>query len=137
MDKIKELLAKFAAGAIASLKMWVLQLVIEAEGAIPGGTGMEKRAYVVQRLDDMVKLPWYLEPFDGPAFGLLVDMACDKMNLLVGHKWDETELTPEQTQKIAAVIDVPASAAAKAVGEVKGGVNERIDALYKQYGLKK
>lgn len=135
MDKIKELLAKFAAGAVSSLKKWTLQLVIEAEGSIPGGTGAEKRAYVVQRLDDMVRLPWFLEPFDGPAFGLLVDMACDKLNLLMGHEWDAAELTPEQTRKIAAVIDVPASAAAKAVGEVKG-VNERIEALYKQYGIK-
>lgn len=135
MNKIKELLAGFATNAIASLKVWALQLVIEAEGAIPGGTGAEKRAYVVKRLDDMVRLPWFLEPFDGPAFGLLVDMACDKLNLLMGHEWDAAELTPEQTRKIAAVIDVPASAAAKAVGEVKG-VNERIEALYKQYGIK-
>lgn len=132
---IREILAKFAAGAVSSLKKWALQLVMEAEEAIPGGTGTEKRAYVVARLDDMVRLPWYLEPFDGPAFGLLVDMTCDKLNLLVGHKWDAAKLTPEQTRKIAAVIDVPASAAAKAVGEAKD-VNERIEALYKQYGLK-
>lgn len=135
MNKIRMLLVKLAAGAVSSLKLWVLQMVMEAETTIPGGTGMEKRAYVVKHLDDMVKLPWYLEPFDGPAFGLLVDLACDKLNLLVGHNWNEVKLTPEQEQKIAAVMDVPAVVAENAVSEIQGA-SERIESLYQKYGLR-
>lgn len=133
MNKIRMLLVKLAAGAVSSLKLWVLQMVMEAEAEIPGGTGMEKRAYVVKRLDDIVKLPWYLEPFDGPVFGMLVDLACGKLNLLVGHNWDGAKFTPEQEQKIAAVMDVPAAVAEKAVSEIKCA-SERIESLYEKYG---
>ncbi|MBR4401338.1 MAG: hypothetical protein IKT09_06535 [Synergistes sp.] len=133
MNKIRMLLVKLAAGAVSSLKLWVLQMVMEAEDEIPGGTGMEKRAYVVKRLDEIVRLPWYLEPFDGPAFGMLVDLACNKLNLLVGHNWNEAKLTPEQEQKIAAVMDVPAAVAEKAVSDITGA-SERIESLYEKYG---
>ena len=132
---IKEILAKFAAGAVSSLKKWALQLVMEAEEAIPGGTGTEKRAYVVRRLDDMVRLPWFLEPFDGPAFGLLVDLVCDKLNLLAGHDWRAVSLTPEQLEKVAAVVDMPAEEA-KATVKEDMSLDERIEAMYKKYGIK-
>ena len=125
---LKEMLATFIAGMVSSLKVWAVQLVIETEKAIPGESAAKKRAYVVQKLDDMVRLPWYLEPFDGPAFGLIVDYACDKLNLIMGHKWED--LTPEQVQKVAAVIDMP-------VTEVSGSsIDERIEAMYKKYGIK-
>ncbi|MEA5034252.1 hypothetical protein [Cloacibacillus evryensis] len=125
---IKEILAKWATGAVSSLKVWAVQLVMETERTIPGESAERKRAYVVQRLDDMVKLPWYFEPFDGPAFGLIVDYACDKLNLVMGHEW--TDLSPEQVKKVAAVIDAP-------VTEVSGqSIDERIEALYKKYGIK-
>ena len=127
-DYILQLMFK----AVSGLKLWAVQLVMEAEKSIPGSSSGDKRAYVVQRLDDMVKLPWYLEAFDGPAFGLVVDYACDKLNLVMGHDW--TELTPEQVTKVAAVIDAPV-----AVAEVEAAgasIDERIEAMYKKYGIK-
>lgn len=126
---MKEMLMNMMMKMVSGLKLWVVQMVMEAEKAVPGKSASEKRAYVVQRLDDMVKLPWYLEPFDGPAFGLLVDMACDKLNLLMGHEW--TELTPAQAAKVAAVIDEP-----KVEAVTGNTVDERIEALYKKYGIK-
>ncbi len=130
---VKELLARFAAGAVSSLKVWAVQMVMETERSIPGESSAEKRRYVVARLDDMVRLPWYLEPFDGPAFGLIVDYACEKLNLIMGHKWEE--LSPEQVRKVAAVVDMPAAEAKAAVSE-EMGLDERIEAMYKKYGIK-
>ncbi len=131
---VKELLLKFAAGAVESLKLWAVQLVIEAEKTIPGESAEKKRAYVVQRLDDMVLLPWYLEPFDGAAFGLVVDYACDKLNLIMGHDWKD--LTPEQVTKVAAVVDVPKAEAEKVVVSSEMSIDERIEAMYRKYGIK-
>ncbi|MEG1824357.1 MAG: hypothetical protein RRY12_01235 [Cloacibacillus sp.] len=141
MFDIKNWLASLATGMVSSLKVWVVQQILEAEQTIPGATGTDKRAYVVQRLDDMVKLPWYIEPFDGPAFGVLVDLACDKLNLLCGHDWASVTLTPEQITKVAAVVDAPKTdaeqtvAAATAINE-SASIDDRIEALYKKYGIK-
>lgn len=132
---VKELLARFAAGAVSSLKVWAVQMVMETERSIPGESSAEKRRYVVARLDDMVKLPWYLEPFDGPLFGLLVDMACEKLNLVLGHDWSGAELSPAQVEMVAAVVDMPAAEAKAAVSE-EMGLDERIEAMYKKYGIK-
>lgn len=129
----KELLAKFAVGAVSSLKVWAVQLVMEAEKSIPGESGAAKRQYVVGRLDNMVRLPWYLEPFDGPAFGLIVDYVCDTLNLIMGHDWKD--LSPEQVEKVAAVVDMPADEAKAAVKEDMS-LDDRIEALYKKYGIK-
>ena len=128
-DYILQLMLK----AVSGLKLWAVQLVIEAEKTIPGESAEKKRAYVVQRLDDMVKLPWYLEAFDGPAFGLVVDYACDKLNLVMGHDW--TELTPEQVTRVAAVVDAPKEEA-EAVVAAEMSIDERIEAMYRKYGIK-
>lgn len=137
---VKELFAKFTSGMVSSIKVWVVQLIIDTEKNIPGAAGAEKRKYVIQRLDDMVKLPWYLEPFDGPAFGILVDLACDKLNLLCGHDWGNVSLTPEQITKVAAIVDAPKEEAEKVVSAAAAtenvSVDDRIEALYKKYGIK-
>lgn len=123
--------------AVSTLRLQVLQLVIQAEEKLPGKTGAEKKAYVVNKLDAMVKLPWYLEPFDGPAFSLLVDLVCDKLNILLGHVWSEANLTLDQIQKVATVVGVPKVKAEVALASVpKSDVDRRIEELYKQYGLK-
>lgn len=138
MFDIKNWLAKLATGMVSSLKIWVVQQILEAEQAVPGKNGEEKRTHVVQRLDDMVKLPWYMEPFDGPAFGILVDLACDKLNMLCGHDWTKVTLTPEQITKVAAVVDVPKEEAEKVVSAATASatIDDRIEALYKKYGIK-
>ncbi|MDO5114590.1 MAG: hypothetical protein Q4D58_00695 [Synergistaceae bacterium] len=132
---LTELLARFAAGAVSSLKLWAVQLVMDAERGIPGASGEDKRRYVVARLDDMVRLPWYLEPFDGPLFGLLADMVCDKLNLVLGHDWSGTEFSADQLEKVAAVADMPAEEARAAVKEDMC-LDERIEAMYRRYGIK-
>lgn len=128
---VKDFFAKFIAGMKESLKLWAIQLIVDAEKKLPGETGAEKRKYVVAQLDDMVKLPWYAEPFDSPAFGILVDLVCGKLNLLTDKKL--AEMTPETIKKAATLIDVEDNEI-KSVSALS--VDERIDALYKKYGIK-
>lgn len=45
-------------------------------------TNPQKRDAVVQVLDDCIRLPWYAEPFDGIAIGLLVDSGVAAFNAL-------------------------------------------------------
>lgn len=128
---IRDFLAKWTCGMKDGLKLWVVQLVIATEKELPGATGAEKRANVVKQLDEMVKLPWYAEPFDGPAFGLLVDMVCEKLNLLTDR--NIASVKPETAKKAAKVIEADAEDI-KSVSALS--VDERIDALYKKYGIK-
>lgn len=87
--KIKAWLLAKAEAAVPSLRLWALQIIIEAENRIPGQTGAEKRAYVVKSLDELIRLPLWLEPIDGVIFGMLVDLICDRLNKKVGHVWGD------------------------------------------------
>ena len=84
---MKRWLIHLAERAVPALREWTQQLMLYAENNIPGATGAEKKAYVVGKLDEMVMLPWYLEPFDGVIFGALVDFICARLNTLYGHGW--------------------------------------------------
>lgn len=87
--KIKAWLLAKAEAAVPSLRLWTLQIVLEAENRIPGETGEEKRAYVVKSLDELIRLPLWLEPIDGVIFGMLVDLICDRLNKQLGHVWGD------------------------------------------------
>lgn len=43
---------------------------------------------LVKFLDDTAKLPWYLEPFDGPGFKMLVDMIDEKADKFIPDEID-------------------------------------------------
>lgn len=45
-------------------------------------TNPQKREVVKQVLDDCLRLPWYLEPLDGPLIGILVDSGVVAMNAI-------------------------------------------------------
>lgn len=87
--KIKAWLLAKAEAAVPSLRLWTLQIILEAETRIPGQTGAEKRAYVVQTLDELIRLPLWLEPIDGVIFGALIDLICARLNKKVGHVWGD------------------------------------------------
>ena len=83
------------------IKEWVMEQVIWAERNLKGKPGGEKRAAVVQKVDDMVKLPWWLEWVDGPLIGWLVDQACDLLNEAHGHAWGDAIVPKEEQEKLA------------------------------------
>ena len=72
---------------IAKLAGLALKKILEAEAAIPGASGAEKKAYVVRWLDEAVKLPWYLESFDGALFSLAIYVTCHALHDSFGHDW--------------------------------------------------
>ena len=59
----------------------VIEQVAWAEQELKGKSGIEKRAAVVKKLDDMIVLPASLEWVDDIIIGYLVDKACEMYNL--------------------------------------------------------
>ncbi|MFW6312187.1 MAG: hypothetical protein ACOC1K_08150 [Nanoarchaeota archaeon] len=51
----------------------------------------EKLEAAVSFLDDQVKLPIWLEVIDGPAFKLLISLAVDWINEMLGKSWNLQE----------------------------------------------
>ncbi len=71
---------------IVNFQKSVIEQVAWAERELKGKTGSEKKAAVVKKLDDLIKLPAYLEWVDDILIGYLVDKACDMFNLIDENK---------------------------------------------------
>lgn len=121
---------------LAEIKKWVIEQVVWAEREMKGRSGKEKKAIVVSKIDDIIKLPWWLEWADGPLISWLVDLACEKLNWLTdrdfGGLWD----SEGRSEKLAAVMEAPLSAIKSVGGGEKKSVDEKLEELYKQYGIK-
>ena len=116
---------------LRDLRLWVVEQVLWAENELAGKTGAEKRAIIVSKLDELVPFPFWLEWADGPLIGWMVDRACDILNHITGHKFKGLQLSQVQKEKVADVLEAPVKvAAAKAQG-----VDERLEELYKEYGI--
>lgn len=89
MKKIINWLLARAEKAVPSLRLWALQIILEAENRIPGQTGAEKKAYVVKALDEFIRLPLWLEPIDSVVFGAIIDVICRRLNSKYGHIWGD------------------------------------------------
>ena len=99
IQKIKELYQRG--------KEWVLEQVLWAERYMKGKPGAEKKAAVVKKLDDMITLPVYLEWLDDMVLPWLVDMACNMLNDMYGHRWPETGWNEEHITEAAAIMPDP------------------------------
>ena len=89
------------------IKIWAVEQVMWAEKNLKGKNGAEKRKAVIEKLDDMIVLPSYLEWVDDIIIGKLVDMVCDKLNDFAGHGFGEIELTETQERDIADELPNP------------------------------
>jgi len=49
--------------------------------------GSQKKAALVKFLDDVIELPFYAEPFDGPVLSLAIDGIVAYYNVKIGHGW--------------------------------------------------
>lgn len=49
-------------------------------------------------LDDLIKLPWYLEIVDGDIFRIMIGMAVEGLNRRFGKEWDLTKLREAAAQ---------------------------------------
>lgn len=122
---MKSILNTISKSFTAQLKAKALTCILAAEKTLPGATGAEKRAYVVRQLDDLITLPWYLESLDGPAIGALVDVICNKLNLLTDH--DMTAVVGEEDKAVVAIEATEAE-----LTEEKS-VEEKLEELYRKY----
>lgn len=86
---------------LQQIREWVMEQVLWAEKNLKGKPGGEKRAAVVAKVDDMIKLPWWLEWADGPLIGWLVDQACDLLNEAHGHDWQDVGTSAEERAVLA------------------------------------
>lgn len=129
MGIFEKIAAKYAEckEAIAAGVCW-------AESAMKGKTGAEKRAAVVAKLDEWIKLPFWLEFIDGPVLGFLVDKVCNAMNILTDHKdWDGLNAAYGE---VAAVSEIPEEQIKDFVEKHKDqDIKSRYEALLAAYGI--
>ena len=68
-----------------------MELIAQAEQKIPGENGAAKKEYVIGKLDDLITLPWFLEPFDNAIFEVLIDGGVRLLNKWFGHNWAKVQ----------------------------------------------
>jgi len=88
-------------GFLDDAKKKIIEQVIWAETELHGKTGSEKKAAVVKKLDEMIKLPTCLEWADDMILSYLVDQACEKLNELTSHNFKGLMITDDTKTKIA------------------------------------
>ena len=88
------------------LKVFALEQVLWAEKNLKGKSGAEKKAAVVKKLDDLITLPAYLEWADDMVISYLVDSVCEKLNMLEGHNFGDTEISKQAQEEIIENIEV-------------------------------
>ena len=96
---------------LEKIKLWIVEQVLWAEHTMTGLNGKEKRDAVVKKLDDMIKLPSFLEAFDGPIIGFFVDLAVAKLNSTFGHSFGVEPITQMQEIELAEGIEIPSKMA--------------------------
>lgn len=122
---VKTILQNVALRFCDGLKKTVIKMIVQAEKNMPGSTGAEKKRYVVECIDNAIDLPWYLEALDGPAIGVLVDVICEKLNILTDH--DKAAVEGNEA-KAAVAVEAPEDELKR-----EGTVDEKLEALYKKY----
>ena len=95
-------------------KAWAIEQIMWAEVNMRGKSGKEKRDAVIKRLDDMIKLPFYLEWLDDKLIGILVDLCCDKLNKIYAHHFADAK---PDVAKLAHEIALPEEITHEKVGE--------------------
>ncbi len=135
-----------------NLKKWVVEQVLWAEQNMKGKTGKEKRQAVVDKLDALIPLPWFLEWMDGPLIGWLVDKCCALLNAEAGHDWSALNMTGAARESLAQelpdvdaytrTVEEVANTAKETVQKTveKAAANledtgEKLGSLFEQYGI--
>lgn len=125
------------------LKEKVAYYVQKAEAELQGKSGEEKKEWVAKQIDSLIKLPTLWDDIlnvDGLILGFLIDKIHFAFETVTDNKFGLAE--PED---IAQICEAPAPAmlAAKAQMPLFGvlqddvmTVDDRLDALYKEYGIK-
>ena len=124
-------------GFLGDLAFWAIDRVLGAEKTMPGKSSAEKRAAVVSMLDAMIPLPQKMEGVDDAVIGAVVDWVCDTMNWLTDYDFSKAELSEEQKKRVTDMVNVSVASVASVADTAGKNIDERLDALYKQYGIEK
>lgn len=112
-------------------KRKALEYVIWAETNLVGKTGAEKKAAVIQKLDDMITLPGWLEWLDDILIGIFVDKICTVLNALTSRSFAGLLLGEKQEEVVVKVAENP-SVVEEAKGET---VHDKIASLATKVGV--
>jgi len=93
-------------GFLDDAKKQIVEQVIWAEKELIGKSGKEKKEAVVKKLDDLIKLPAYLEWVDDMIISYLVDQACEKLNAMTAHSFKDIMLNEVDKARIASEMKV-------------------------------
>ena len=89
-----------------NIKQKIIEQVLWAENNLRGKTGAEKKAAVVRKLDDMSKLPAYLEWADDMVISYLVDQACEKLNAITAHSFEDIVFNDVDKARVAESMEM-------------------------------
>ena len=92
-------------GIVDDIKGKIIEQVLWAENTFCGKSGAEKKAAVVKRLDDLIKLPSYLEWVDDMVISYLVDQVCEKLNQITSHNFEGLLMNDTQKTELANSIE--------------------------------
>jgi hypothetical protein len=115
----------------------VMDLVAWAESELKDKTGAEKKALVIEQLIKSINWPYVPDLFETPieriVYGYLIDRGCSWFNFLGDGNFAELELSGEQKEKVAAMIETaPEEILAPELLEDET-VDAKLTALYAKY----
>jgi lysozyme family protein len=123
------------------IKQYVVEYVIWAEFNYLGEPGTVKRDAVIAKVAGLVDIPYIPgfieEPVKRFLIGYFIDLVVDKLNWFSGYDFAAKEVSEEAKEQLAEVVDAPLPAmegAIKSAGP-DASIDDRIKALYEQYGI--
>jgi hypothetical protein len=87
------------------IKQKIIEQVLWAENTLRGKTGAEKKEAVLKRIDEMIKLPGYLEWVDDMVISYLIDMVCKQLNDLTHKHFEGLLMDDRQKAELAESIE--------------------------------
>jgi hypothetical protein len=127
---------------LEKIKQRVVECVLWAELEFLGEPGTVKREAVIDKVAGLIDIPYVPgfveEPPKRFLIGYFIDLAVDKLNWLSGYDFAGKEVSGEAREQLAEAADAPLPAVAMAVKSAgpDASIDERIKALYEQYGVK-
>jgi hypothetical protein len=112
-----------------------------AERELADKTGAEKKKVVVDKLVELIDIPFVPDLIESPiermVYGMLIDRGVAWLNILGGGYFKDLILTEEQKDKVIEMIDTPVEKIVDVPDLPEAsGVDEKLNALYAKYASK-
>lgn len=91
---------------IKKLKEWTLEQILWAEKNLKDKDGPAKKKAVLAKLDELIKLPCYLEWMDDLVISWLIDKTCKYLNEITAHNFSGLTADTSLKEKVAANIQI-------------------------------